>query len=106
MVGIQYVPDLLHLILIAMHPGAEARMVEVGDRALRAAVRRQIGSKPQLLRDVSGAGAAGGRAGIGRCREHGESWWILRELRRPAGVDLGRAVDHDDVPAAEVIAVV
>ena len=57
-VEIEQVPDLLHLKMISVHAGAEARMMEVRDRALRARVRREIGREPRLLRHVARARTA------------------------------------------------
>ena len=67
---------------------------------------REISGKPRLLSDVSDARPT--RFGTWRCRyrQHRKARRNLRQLRRPAGVYLGCAVDHDHVPAPEVIAVV
>src|SRR5262249_41170258 len=67
----------LHLHIIAMKTRAEARMVPVGQRTGRR-VRRKIGAQPLLLRRPSLAAA-----------------------------DITAvAVDHDEMPGAEIVAVV
>jgi hypothetical protein len=56
--GVHDVPDLLHLIMIAVIAGAESRVVEIGDGAAIGAVHREVVDKPRLLRDVAGAEAS------------------------------------------------
>lgn len=55
--GVQDVPELLHLVLASMPPGAEARVVEVRDRA-PVSVALEIGDEPEALRDIPRAGTA------------------------------------------------
>src|SRR6185436_15793839 len=91
--------------MIAVFSRAEPGMVEVRDGAARMPVRAKIGSKPELLRDIARAHAAGGRA---RTEGHGKGRETRRNLvsfRWPAQIHLRRAVDDDHVPAAKVVAV-
>src|SRR5205814_9921158 len=86
---VEYVPELLHLVLAAVHPRAVARMMEVRDGA-SLPMRREIGGEPLALGHVARTGAAFCR----RCRR--------RLARRP----LRRAVQHDHMPCAEIVAVI
>src|SRR2546425_11848854 len=74
---VEVLPDRLHRDRVAVLPGAEARVMPVGERARRS-MSRQVSAQPRLL----------------------------PRARLAAAYSRAVAVDDDDVPGAELVAVV
>src|SRR5687768_15702681 len=105
---VENVPDALQLVMIPVIPRAEARVMKVRNGTAAVAVPGEIGGEPRLLHYIPCTQAPDGRRGrfdIERVRperildDFGHLRWI-------AAVHLRRAVEHDDVPAPDIVAVV